>query len=205
MKEKNDLKIIEDYIRKNLSWKEMYFKHFSVKQKLLFFMPLILFLAPVWGTLTLLHKNLWWAFIIGGFGMLLGIYLFFNQKKSFELKVFSKLYETDTCVTDLDYKVEKFKQFMSENNLWNKRYEISRSVKSDASLTSIPIIIAAFLPIFMNNYKFDKVMYYSVYMSLLFIFIAVIFVLPAFIATGSKGMAQMILTEIEKRDLDEKE
>ena len=136
------IKIIWNYVKKDYSWKESYFEHFSKGQKFLFFLPVLFLFLPVYGTYDLFHNHSWFLFISLGLVMLFSIWWFHKQKTYFENMIIAKYYSLKNGSTISDYHKQKLKETLGELNtkenrsLWltyfdgkmkNNRKEIGRA------------------------------------------------------------------------------
>lgn len=112
----NGADIIVDYVRKNAFWKELYFDYFTTKQKILFFLPVIFFALPIYGTYSLFYNHSWTLFIAFGAAMMVAIYWFFKQKTHFEQKIFKRLYLTDDCKTVSELHLQRLSALLGKQN-----------------------------------------------------------------------------------------
>lgn len=151
--------IIVDYVRKNCFWKELYFDYFTTKQKILFFLPVIFFVLPIYGTYSLFYNDSWTLFIAFGAAMLVAIYWFFKQKTLFEQKIFKKLYLTDDCKTVSELHLQRLSALLGKQNTPENREAWKEHFKQNGGF--LLIISTTFL--FGSMFHFIKSEYLSLY------------------------------------------
>ena len=169
--------IIVDYVKKNGFWKDIYFNHFTKKQKTLFFLPVIFFVLPVYGTYSLFYNNSWTLFLIFGVAMMVSIYWFFKQKSHFEQQVFKQLYLTDQCKTISDLHSQRLSALLGKQNTPENREAWKAHFKQNGG----------FLLIITTTFLFGAMIHFikSEYLSLYYvIMISVVFLLITFALIG---------------------
>lgn len=195
--------IILNYVQKNAFWKEIYFNHFSRKQKTLFFFPVIFFALPILGTYELFYNDSWTLFITFGITMLGSIYWFFKQKTHFEHKVFSRLYMTDNCKTVSELHLQKLSGLLGKENTSDnrKRWKVHFKQKESILLIFIVVLIFGSLRLFLKDEYLS--LYYVVFISLIITVMAFALIGQAFAGFKSKRVlyneAYKLVVELEKR------
>lgn len=89
--------VILEFLAKDGSWKNLYFKKFSIVQKILFFIPILFLVFPILGTYLLFFNHSWLLFVSAAILGIFSIWLFFKQKSNYEHKTFDKHYRSTNC------------------------------------------------------------------------------------------------------------
>lgn len=113
--------IIWNYAKKDYSWKESYFKHFSKTEKLLFFLPVSFLFLPIYGTYDLFYNHSWSLFVSLGLVMLFSIWWFHKQKAYMERQVVLRHYLSKDCSTVIDYHKQKLVESLGALNTQGNR------------------------------------------------------------------------------------
>lgn len=195
--------IIEDYVRKNAFWKEIYFNYFTTKQKVLFFLPVLFFVLPIYGTYSLFYNNSWTLFITFGIAMMASIYWFFKQKTHLEQIVFKRLYLTDDCKTVSELHLQRLSALLGKQNTPENReaWKVHFKQKNGGFLLILTTII-----LFGSALHFMKgeylSLYYVVMISLVMLLMTFAFIGQAFAGFKSKratyNEAYILVVELDK-------
>jgi len=202
------IKIILNYVKKDYSWKESYFEHFSKGQKFLFFLPVLFLFLPVYGTYDLFHNHSWFLFISLGLVMLLSIWWFHKQKTYFENMIIVKYYSLKNGSTISDYHKQKLKEALGELNtkenrsLWLTYFD--GKMKNNRKVIGIAVFFAIFyFSQFSTHHKQDYLLiFYMLGIALLALLMTVVFIMPAFVNFKNKMalhyQAHRLVLELDK-------
>ena len=152
----SEITIILEYIFKKTSWRELFFRRFSIGQKFLFFLPVPFLYLSIYGAYDLFHNNSWVLFILFGLITLLSIWIFFKTKSILEKKVFNKFYLSETCKTILDYHIDNIARLLGEQNTLENRVLWKDYFKNKPNV--FPFFI--FIPIFGFMFFYNTSMFF---------------------------------------------
>ncbi|GHV67553.1 hypothetical protein FACS1894199_13270 [Bacteroidia bacterium] len=201
----NDTDAIVEYIRNEFSWKKLYFNHFSMTQKILYFLPISFVPSPVWGTYFAFHVHSWWTFLISGTLSIAAIWLFFKQKGILEKKVFEKKYKSACCKNALDFELEKLRTFLGEQNTDENRVMWKDYLKTSKRRVSfVPVIVGCSIPACSSFLPHDSApTFFLGFASFVFLGMAFSFIHSPFcrLKIAVAGEAFKLICELDMREL----
>lgn len=200
--------IIWNYAKKDYSWKESYFKHFSKTEKLLFFLPVSFLFLPIYGTYDLFYNHSWSLFVSLGLVMLFSIWWFHKQKAYMERQVVLRHYLSKDCSTVIDYHKQKLVESLGALNTQGNRSSWKTYFKEKISrknkIVAITVLTGIFYYYFISAPFIQEhlAIFYLFGIGLLSCFMTAVFVMPAFIdfkfKTAIAYQAHSLVLELEK-------